>query len=101
MKKAVIGIDVGGTNTRVGIVDEEGNVLKKNYLLTPSHGNINLFISELATSIREIIHPVSKEIEILGIGIGAPNGNYYSGTIEYAPNLSFRGVIHIVELLKK
>jgi len=104
MKKATIGIDVGGTNTAIGIVDQEGNVMVKNSIKTPSHGDIKLYMSEIASAIRELIHSISmvnNDIKILGIGIGAPNGNYYSGTIEYAPNLSFKGVIHFVDLLKE
>ena len=104
MKKATIGIDVGGTNTAIGIVDQEGNVMVKNSIKTPSHGDIKLYIADISSAIRELIHSISlvnNDIKILGIGIGAPNGNYYSGTIEYAPNLSFKGVIHFVDLLKE
>lgn len=103
MKKVSIGIDIGGTNTVIGVVDREGHVLVKNSISTPSHGNISLFIDELSTSIRELLHSVkmlNPEIEILGIGIGAPNANYYTGTIEHAPNLSFKGVIQLVKLLE-
>jgi len=104
MKKATIGIDVGGTNTAIGIVDQDGNVMVKKSIKTPSHGDIKLYIADISSAIRELIHSislVSNDIKILGIGIGAPNGNYYSGTIEYAPNLSFKGVIHFVDLLKE
>ena len=104
MKNVAIGIDIGGTNTAIGVVDEDGNVMVKDSILTPSHGDVNLYISELTVSIKELIRSVkllNKDLEILGIGIGAPNGNYYSGTIEYAPNLSFKGVVHFVALLRK
>jgi len=104
MKKATIGIDVGGTNTAIGIVDQDGNVMVKNSIKTPSHGDIKLYIADISSAIRELIHSISlvnNDIKILGIGIGAPNGNYYSGTIEYAPNLSFKGVIRFVDLLKE
>lgn len=103
MKKVAIGIDIGGTNTAIGIVDHEGNVLIKDHLLTPSHGNINQYIEDLSTKIKELIvklKQLNENLEVSGIGIGAPNGNYYSGTIEHAPNLSFKGVIPFVELLK-
>jgi glucokinase len=75
----------------------------KDNISTPSHGDIEKYISDLADAIKELIKSVkllNKDIEILGIGIGAPNGNYYSGTIEYAPNLSFKGVVHVVKLLR-
>lgn len=104
MKKVAIGVDVGGTNTAIGVVDELGNVMVKDNIETPSHGDINQYISDLADAIKALIKSVkllNDDIEIMGIGIGAPNGNYYNGTIEYAPNLSFRGVIHFVSLMKE
>lgn len=103
MKDVAIGVDVGGTNTAIGVVDQEGNVMVKDNIPTPTHGNIELYISDLAAAIKEVINSVkllTQEVEFLGIGIGAPNGNYYNGTIEYAPNLSFNGVVHIIEMLK-
>jgi len=102
-KKVAIGVDVGGTNTAIGVVDKEGNVMVKDNIATPSHGDIDRYISDLATAIKELINSVkllNADIEILGIGVGAPNGNYYNGTIEYAPNLSFRGVVHFVKLMR-
>ena len=104
MKKVAVGIDIGGTNTAIGVVGQDGQVMVKNSIQTPSHGNIDLYISDLAAAVNELIRSVklvNADVEILGIGIGAPNGNYYNGTIEYAPNLSFRGVVHFVELLRK
>lgn len=103
MKNVAIGVDIGGTNTAIGIVDQDGHVMIKNSIQTPSHGDINKYIDELTTAINELIGSVkllNEEVEVLGIGIGAPNGNYYSGTIEYAPNLSFKGVVHLVRLLR-
>ena len=66
-------------------------------------GDIDQYISDLAAAIKELIKSVkllNENLEVFGIGIGAPNGNYYSGTIEYAPNLSFKGVVRLVELLR-
>ncbi|VAW22729.1 ROK family sugar kinase or transcriptional regulator [hydrothermal vent metagenome] len=103
MKKVAIGIDIGGTNTAIGIVDKEGNIIVKDNIPTPTHGDIDIYISDLTVAIKELIKSVkllNDDIEILGIGIGAPNGNYYNGTVEYAPNLSFKGVIPFVELLR-
>lgn len=103
MKKVAIGVDIGGTNTAIGVVDPEGNVMVKDNIPTPSHGDIDKYISDLAGAIKEIIKSVkllNEDIKVLGIGIGAPNGNYYNGTIEYAPNLSFQGVVHLVKLLR-
>ena len=103
-KKVAIGVDVGGTNTAIGVVDIDGNVMIKDNIATATHGDFDKFIADLASAIKHLIKSaklINEEIEIIGIGIGAPNGNYYSGTIEYAPNLSFKGVLHFVELLKK
>jgi len=104
MKKVSVGVDIGGTNTAIGVVDESGHVLAKDNISTPDHGDINKYVSDLAGAIRKLItnaKMLNEDIEILGIGIGAPNGNYYNGTIEYAPNLSFEGVVPLVDLLKK
>lgn len=103
-RKATVGVDVGGTNTAIGIVDALGNVLAKDNIDTPSHGDIAQYITDLANAIKALIKSVqlvNSEIQILGIGVGAPNGNYYNGTIEYAPNLSFKGIVHFVSLLKE
>jgi glucokinase len=104
MKKVAIGIDIGGTNTAIGVVDAEGHVMVKGNISTPSHGDINLYITDLAKAVKTLIDSVklmNPDSEILGIGIGAPNGNYYSGTIEHAPNLSFKGVVPFVQLLSE
>ncbi len=103
MKKFSIGIDIGGTNTAIGIVDESGNVLVKGGIDTPSHGDIDRYVREMSAAVKELAKSVklmNPDSEIIGMGIGAPNGNYYNGTIEYAPNLSFKGVVHLVDLLK-
>jgi len=104
MKKFSVGIDIGGTNTAIGIVDEAGNVLVKGGIDTPSHGDVNRYVKDMAAAVREMAKSVkltNNDSEILGIGIGAPNGNYYNGTIEYAPNLSFKGIVRLVDLLKE
>ena len=104
MKKVAIGVDIGGTNTAIGVVDEAGNVMVKNNISTPSHGDIKRYIADLAMAINDLIKSVkllNEDLDVIGIGIGAPNGNYYSGTIDYAPNLSFKGVVHLIELLRE
>ena len=96
-----IGIDIGGTSTKYGIVNHRGEILDRGDLSTSKHTNVESFIDEL----YEVLEPAIKEIGgfefIKGIGIGAPNGNYYKGTIEYAPNLQWRGVIPLAELVSK
>lgn len=103
MKKLSIGVDIGGTNTAIGVVDAEGHVLASDSIETPSHGDVDRYIKDLSDNIQRLIQSVkalNSEIEILGIGIGAPNANYYKGTIEHAPNLSFKGIVPFVEKLK-
>lgn len=118
MRQVAIGIDVGGTNTAIGVVDREGNVLyeKKPQLPTPQkRENPNMtgavsdeltekYIASLTLEIKiaiETIRQINPQIEIAGIGIGAPNANYYSGTIENAANLPFVGVLHFADLIHK
>lgn len=104
MTNVAIGVDIGGTNTAIGVVDKEGNVLVKCNILTPAHGDIRLYIEELSKAIHRLIDSLKKineDIDILGIGIGAPNANYYTGTIEQAPNLSFKGVVPMIQLLRE
>jgi glucokinase len=100
MKKASIGVDIGGTNTCFGIVDEAGKVLLKGSIPTPTKDNIKKFIDDLASGIKQLMKQL-VDVEYAGIGVGAPNGNFYNGKIEFAPNLAFKGVIPIVDLLKE
>lgn len=103
MKKLAIGVDIGGTNTVAGIVDEEGNVLFKGGIDTPKHGDATKYVDELSNCIRDLVKSVlslNPDSEILGIGVGAPNGNYYTGNIEHAANLSFKGIVPLKNLLK-
>jgi len=101
MKKAAIGIDIGGTNTILGIVDMDGNILEKNSIPTKTEADYHSFMNSLVDLINEAIMPLEGQVDIIGIGVGAPNGNYYNGTIEFAPNLKFIGVVPVVEFLKE
>ncbi len=101
MKKVAVGVDIGGTNTTIGLIDDVGKVIAKGGISTPSHGNIEKYMDDLAKAIRDMISPTNEVLSVMGIGVGAPNGNYYTGSIDYAPNLSFKGIIPFVELLKK
>lgn len=117
MKKVAVGIDIGGTNTAIGVVDTEGNLLyeRKPQLPTPQKAEnpemsqavsdklLDKFIKDLTAEIKTAIEAVKKtdpEAEVAGIGIGAPDANYYTGTIEHAPNLPFRGVINFAGLIQ-
>ncbi|HKK10535.1 MAG TPA: ROK family protein, partial [Bacteroidales bacterium] len=94
--KLTIGIDIGGTNTAIGAVNEKGEVVEQKCIPTPSHGKVDEYISAIADAIGNLekkVLSINPDAEVLGIGIGAPNGNFYNGTIEHAPNLSFKGVV--------
>ncbi len=101
MKKVVIGIDIGGTFTKFGLVDRQGNTYAEGNIRTTDHQDINSYLQYLHNNIEKTRKKEKQEFEVLGIGVGAPNGNYYHGTIEYAPNLDWKGVIPVTELLKK
>lgn len=94
-----IGIDVGGTGTKFGIVNHRGDILSNGEISTTDYKDINLFIDELYKELQPSIKSVGGIQFIKGIGVGAPNGNYYNGTIEYAPNLLWRGIIPIAKLI--
>ncbi len=103
MKKLVIGIDIGGTNTIFGFVDKTGNTLWEGGIPTKGYPNVEDYLAALASAIKAnlAIIPDSKSYEIVGVGIGAPNGNYYKGTIEEAPNLEWKGIVPIINLFKR
>ncbi|MBP6025526.1 ROK family protein [Ferruginibacter sp.] len=100
LEQLVIGIDIGGTGTKFGIVDRDGNVLFSSEISTKKHATVESFINELYDALSELIERSGGSGRIKGIGVGAPNGNFYTGTIEYAPNLPWKGVIPLAELLE-
>ena len=100
MKKVSIGIDIGGTNTTMGIVDEKGEIIARHSIPSKTVADYSIYMGKLGDAIELLIKSCSEEIQITGIGVGAPNGNFYNGTIEFAPNLNFEGVVPIVESLK-
>lgn len=99
-KKAVVGIDIGGTNTVYGIVDQKGNYFAEGKIKTRDYANFNDFIEELTIQIRNSISKFNSDASVIGIGVGVPNGNYYNGTVEFAPNLPWKGVISVTKEIK-
>jgi glucokinase len=95
-----IGIDIGGTGTKFGIVDRDGNVLFNGEMSTKDHKEVGSFIDELHTVISPSIEKAGGIGRMKGIGVGAPNGNYYTGTVEYAPNLPWKGIIPLAKLIE-
>lgn len=99
MAAFAVGIDIGGTNTKFGIVNKEGNILAQDRLLTNKHEDVEEFISELHEKLAPMIEKAGGNSKCLGIGVGAPNGNYYTGNIEYAANLKWRGIIPFAKMV--
>lgn len=98
MKQTALGIDIGGTFTKFGLSDIDGNILMEGSIPTYTHKEIKGFMDALSEAIREKLDQIIEPIDIIGIGIGAPNGNYYKGTIEHAPNLHWKGIIPFIDL---
>ncbi len=97
MNKVAVGIDIGGTNTFIGFLDENGKVLSKSHLITQEYRLISDFISALSFNIKDQIKLLGQ-VNIEGIGIGAPNGNILNGCIENAPNIPWKGRLPLVKL---
>jgi len=100
MKEVVAGVDIGGTNTVFGLVDRTGKVLSAKNLKTTDYPLIDDFVQALVSAINKLLS-VKSSCKLIGIGIGAPNANYHKGTIELAPNLAWKGIIPLAELIRK
>lgn len=88
-KPYVLGIDVGGQSAKLGIVDARGNVLKQTAIRSNTQNTAEEFIADLAAAIKQLLGKEYPVDQIRGIGVGAPNANYYTGNIETAVNLSW------------
>ncbi len=97
--KVAIGVDIGGTNTVFGIVNNDGKCQNQGNIKTTDYPKIEDFVSSLVKEIKQLID-YEKDIEVVGIGIGAPNANFFNGCIEFAPNLAWEGVVPLVDLIK-
>lgn len=101
MKEYVIGIDIGGTFTKTGFVDRDGNIYCENSSPTDPYDKVEDYIANLVKELKEAEKKLEEPYKILGIGIGAPNGNYHKGTIEQATNLKWQGIIPFTEMMQK
>lgn len=99
-KPYVVGIDIGGTNTVFGIVDARGSILSSGSVKTQSYGKVEDYVDDVCKHLLPLIESIGGVEKIKGIGIGAPNGNYYRGTIEFAPNLPWKGVIELAKMFE-
>ena len=96
----VVGIDIGGQTSKLGVVDARGTVLAQTVIRTDTYSDVAPYIVELAEAVRKIIKEAGAEGNIRGVGVGAPNGNYYTGQIESAPNLPWaREKVEFAKLL--
>jgi glucokinase len=100
MKKFSIGIDIGGTNTDIGLVNEIGVVIDRVRLLTASYSTTDSYMNNMMMSIQKLIEE-NCAYNLAGIGIGAPNGNFYTGCIENAVNLNFKETLNLRETFSK
>lgn len=94
------GIDIGGTNTVIGLVDKSGNVLAQKVIKTTDYPVINDFVSAMVSNVNRLIEKIPG-LKLAGIGIGAPDANYNSGTIEQATNLVWKGIVPLVKYVKE
>lgn len=99
-KEVVLGVDIGGTNTKFGYVDRSGNLLAEGEMSTEAHRSADEFFERLHTEAAKLFALKEDQLKLIGIGLGAPNGNYYKGTIEQPPNLSWK-YVNVVATLKR
>ena len=99
-KEVVLGVDIGGTNTKFGYVDKSGSLLAEGEMLTEAHRPAEEFFERLHTQAENLFNSKKDQLKLIGIGLGAPNGNYYKGTIEQPPNLSWK-YVDVVAMLRR
>lgn len=98
-KKFVVGVDIGGQSAKCGVVDARGNVIAQTRIVSNTQTEAEVFVKELAVALKGIIAQADAEGQVRGIGVGAPNGNHYTGQIEGAVNLTWGGG-RIIDLAK-
>ena len=97
----VLGIDIGGTSTKFGVIDQSGKILYRGSFKTTEHDTPGQFVAALVSATSAEVENFGGKGNFSGIGIGAPNGNYYLGTIEDAPNLKWKGVIPLASMIEE
>lgn len=100
-KNYVIGLDLGGTNSVFGIVDRRGNIVVTTSIKTQEHENPVRYVEECCDALKKIIEEVGGINDIYAMGIGAPNGNYYTGSVISPANLSWKGEIPLAQMFSK
>ena len=100
-KPYAVGIDIGGTNTVFGVVDANGSILASGSIKTGAYEKAETYVDEVCKHLLPLIEANGGVEKIKGIGVGAPNGNYYTGNIEFAPNLPWKGVVPLAALFEE
>lgn len=100
-KEYAVGIDIGGTTTKFGIVDHRGDILYRGVIASNKYDTVEPYLDDLIEALSPAIDEAGGINAIKGIGIGAPNGNFYTGTIEYAPNLRWKGIIPLAKMVNE
>lgn len=100
-KPYVIGLDLGGTNSVFGIVDADANVVVSTSIRTAEQPLPDVYVDRCCTALAPLIEKVGGISNIKGMGIGAPNGNYYKGTVELAPNLPWEGIVPLAKMFEQ
>lgn len=98
---AVLGIDIGGTTTSFGIVDRAGSCLARHSIPTPAREPAMRLVARLRENIDASFSTLARSHVLKGIGIGAPNANYYTGSVVDPPNLGWRGSVNLAELFRE
>ena len=89
-KQFVVGVDVGGQTSKIGVVDARGDILAQTIIRTDTFGaDADAYLDALADAVKGCIREAGKEGQVRGIGVGAPNGNYYTGEVAFAPNIAW------------
>lgn len=101
MRELTVGIDIGGTNTKYGIVERAGNVLLQGNIPTTQYDEFQDFFDGMTNALRAGIEKLPTDAKVVGIGVGAANGNYYTGNIERATNLKWKGVLPLAKMFKE
>lgn len=100
-KQFALGIDIGGTNTKYGLVNQRGEILEKGVTSTKGYPKVEDYIDALYEEINPLIQKYQGDRIFAGIGVGAPSANYFNGTIEHAPNLAWKGIVPFAKLMEE
>lgn len=100
MEEVVAGIDIGGTTVHIGLVTQAGEVFSHICLHTKEYAQPEDLAKAVSEKIKAALYDLDGKYTLKGIGIGAPNGNFYKGTIEYAPNIKWYGIIPFAKMLE-